>query len=131
MSPHCGVLGASQEQPGIHVEHRSQLPGLRRANRQLSSRRFPVGLHVDFGFRDLREIVGGLHSEPGLGGAAKCFRQAYGHFGRDAGLFVHQIVQRLAADSEHASAFGYGEPERFQAFVPNNPGRGGVGSSYA
>jgi len=61
-------------------------------------------------FAGLREIVGELHAEPGLGRAAEGLRQPDGHLWANARLAVNDVVESLPADAENLGSLSDRQP---------------------
>ena len=48
----------------------------------------------------LREVIGCLHPQPGIRGAAERFLQANNHLRGDRRLFVYHVIQRLPGQTK-------------------------------
>jgi hypothetical protein len=69
---------------------------------------------------DLREVVIHLETQPHVGAATESFRQANGHFGRDAGLLADEVVQCLPRHAQNFGCLGNAQAERVKTFEPND-----------
>lgn len=61
-----------------------------------------------------------LKAEPELSSTAEGLRKPNCHFRGNPGLTVDQIVQSLARNAQHLGARGDGEPQGFEAILPDN-----------
>jgi hypothetical protein len=75
----------------------------------VAARRAGDSLHLDLAgiFLSLGQVIFHLQAKPHRRAAAKRLRKPYGHFGGDAGLLVHNIVQGLARNSQALRCFSY------------------------
>jgi len=77
----------------------------------------------DVGGAEVGEVVVGLLGEPGFGAATEDFREADGHFGRDAAFAVDEFGESGASDTESRGGFGDGQAERFDALAQDEAAR--------
>src|SRR5450631_4748911 len=97
--------------PSLHFTARPNATTdcLLRRPQALVSRFWHIALHLNSERLPSRlsQIVGGLQRQPRLGGAAKSLIEPDRHFGRNSGLFIDEIVQRLTSNAQNLRAGGY------------------------
>ena len=65
-----------------------------------------------------------LQPQPSIGCAAEHLFQSYRHIGRNPGMAVQQVRERLARDAKGLGRRGYGKTKRFEALLTDNFCRG-------
>jgi len=73
----------------------------------------------------LRQIEFQLHPEPHFWAAAEGLGKPDGHFRRNPGATIHQIIEGLSRNAERPRSLRYGETQRLDALLPHNASRMG------